>query len=57
MSEKQTDNVKKFVAANKKSKVISGSAFEGGGGCYTLNNGEHFFFHTRRSSLHTGWVS
>ncbi len=37
-------NVRKFMDANDKSKVISGTAFEGGGGTYTLDDGQSFTF-------------
>lgn len=39
-----TKNVKRFIAANKESKVVSGYANEGGGGGYRLEDGRSFDF-------------
>lgn len=36
--------VQQFMIANDKSKVVSGAAFEGGGGTYTLDDGQSFTF-------------
>lgn len=40
----RTKNVQKFLNLNDKYKVVSGAAFEGGGGYYTLDNGQGFSF-------------
>jgi hypothetical protein len=37
--QRQTRKVKEFIAANATSLVVSGAAFQHGGGCYTLENG------------------
>lgn len=38
----QTENVKRFVAANAKSSVVYGAGFPNGGGSYKLANGKSF---------------
>lgn len=43
MSE-QTENVRRFIKENLISPVISGAAFEQGGGQYKLANGKCFRF-------------
>lgn len=40
----QTENVKAFIAANAESPVVSGRAFDGGGGTYKLKNLRRFRF-------------
>jgi hypothetical protein len=40
----QTENVKSFIAANAESPVVSGRAYDGGGGTYKLKNGRSFRF-------------
>ncbi len=37
-----TKKAAEFMAENKKSIVVSGSAKDGGGGVYTLKNGKRF---------------
>lgn len=39
---KPTPAAAKFIAANKESGVVSGAAFNGGGGNYTLADGRSF---------------
>lgn len=45
----QTDNVRAFIEANKKSPVVSGAGYSGGGGCYTLADGRSFVFTVEES--------
>ncbi len=41
---KTSINVQQIMTANDKSKVVSGAAFEDGGGRYTLDDGKSFVF-------------
>jgi hypothetical protein len=40
----QTPNVRRFIAANAISPVVSGAAYEQGGGRYKLEDGKSFKF-------------
>lgn len=53
----QTDNVRAFIAANAKSPVIIGNAFQNGGGKYRLKDGRIFRFdlHESRSMKQPRW--
>lgn len=39
---KPTKRAAAFMAANRDSPVVSGNAYAGGGGSYTLENGAHY---------------